>query len=304
MSMEGVDMKTEISPLERRMSLVPSEAPLRTVFFTVEPARTMRTDGFDWEYEIRVALPVSYATTERTYPVLWITDNDLEAALVAVGYVDLIIVAVGAPRVPVRESAERRAYDLKPGENYLFDGPGGDWLRREYETNMPELLQFKGGGAGPFLDFLVDEVRPVLASEYRMDPEGHSLAGYSAGGTFVCNALLSRPEAFARYICGSPSLYSGDYTVFQLEEGYAATHDDLPARVFFGAGEGEITQHLISALGIVSGMVRLVETLSFRTYPSLDLTVKIFPGESHATMLVPLLSWGVRSVWGDEIRPA
>jgi uncharacterized protein len=283
------------------MSLVPSDASLRTTFFTLEPARTMRADGFGWEHEIRVALPVSYADAGRSYPVLWITDNNLEAALVALGHAELILVSLGSGRVPLAEASKRRLYELKPGENYYFDGPGAEYLKRELEAQLPDASSYKGGGADRFLDFLVDDVRPTLASQYRMDATDHGLIGFSAGGAFVCNALFSRPDAFARYICGSPSLYSGDYKIFELEERYAAEHDDLPARVFFGAGEAEITEYMLSAWGFVSGLARLAEILSFRGYPSLELTVKIFPGESHSTMLLPLFSWGVRSVWGDEI---
>jgi predicted alpha/beta superfamily hydrolase len=281
------------------MSLVPSETPLRTTYFTVEPSRSMRPEGSGWEYEIRVALPVSYAECERRYPVLWITDNNLEAALVALGSAELILVSVGAGLVSLGEASSRRLYDLKPGESYYFEGPAGEYLRRELEAQLPEAASYRGGGASRFLDFLVDDVRPALAAEYRMDPADHALFGFSAGGTFVCTALLARPDAFTRYICGSPSLYSGDHKVFELEERYAEEHHDLAARVFFAAGEAEITEPMSSAWGFVSGMVRLAEILSFRSYPSLRLTVKILPGESHETMLLPLLSWGVRTVWEE-----
>jgi predicted alpha/beta superfamily hydrolase len=293
---------TEPTPFERRMARAPDEALLRSPNFDLEPPRTMRTEGIEWEYELRVALPASYAHTDKRYPVLWITDNNLETALAVLGPLDLILVGVGSGRVPLREHARRRVYDLKPFPNYYFDGPGGDHLRRLMEA-QPYPFELRGGGADRFLDFLVSEARPALDGDYRMNAADHALLGFSAGGMFVCNALLTRPEAFARYICGSPSLYSGDLRIFELEEAYAATHDDLPVRAFFASGEAELTEPMINALGMVSGMARLVERLSFRGYPSLRLEARVFPGESHTTMLAPLIGWGVRSVWdADELR--
>jgi predicted alpha/beta superfamily hydrolase len=293
----------DMTPFERRMARVPDEALLRSPSFDLEPPRTMRTKGLDWEYELRVALPASYRHTDERYPVLWITDNNLETALAVLASLDLILVGVGSGRVSVHEHARRRVYDLKPAGSYFFDGPGGDHLRRLMEE-QPYGFELRGGGADRFLDFLVSEARPALAADYRMNADDHVLLGFSAGGTFVCNALLTRPEAFARYICGSPSLYSGNFRVFELEEEYAATHDDLPARVFFASGEAELTEPMINALGMVSGMARLVERLSFRGYPSLRLEARVLPGESHATMLAPLIGRGVRSVWDeDELRP-
>ena len=89
--------------------------------------------------------------------------------------------------------------------------------------------------------------------------------------------------------------------IFKLEEQYAAEHDDLPADVFFGAGDAEITEPLIAGYGCVSSMAKMAETLSFRGYPSLRMTVKIFPGEIHQTAMHSVLVWGVRSLWSDAI---
>jgi predicted alpha/beta superfamily hydrolase len=286
-------------PTERLMSLTRTEWPLRTLFFTVEPPRLMRADGFEWEHEIRVALPASYGFTDRVYPVLWITDNELECALAVLRDVELILVSIGAGRVSVRETSARRAFEFRPAEDPYFDGPGGEYLRRELPGRFPEFE--RSGGAGQFLDFLISDVRRVLAAEYRMDPRDHGLFGFSFGGAFVAYALFALPGAFSRYISGSPTLNTGDYAIFDAEERYAAEHDDLPADVFFGAGGAEMTEPVIAAWGCVSSMVRMVETLSLRGYPSLRLTAKLFPGESHRTVLPHVLSWGVRSVWGNQV---
>jgi predicted alpha/beta superfamily hydrolase len=238
----------------------------------------MRAAGFEWDHEIRVALPFSYPRTERIYPTLWITDNQLETALDVLAGLELILVSVGGGQISPSEFQRRRTFDFSPREDYLWEGPGGDYIRA---NPPPGWLENKGGGAGGFLDFLIDDVRHALASEYRMDPDDHGIVGESGGGMFVGFALFARPGGFARYICGSPNLYGSNNRIFELEERHAAEHDDLPADVFFAAGEGEITQPFINAAGCVSSMVKMAETLSFRGYPSLRLTVRIFPGETR-----------------------
>ena len=54
----------------------------------VEPARLVRAKGWKWDHEVRVWLPPTYRSSNRTYPTLWVTDNNLEiaqAALVGAG---------------------------------------------------------------------------------------------------------------------------------------------------------------------------------------------------------------------------
>jgi predicted alpha/beta superfamily hydrolase len=287
---------------ERWLTSLPADVALRSWSFSLEPPRLMRADGYGWDHEVRVALPFSYRFTDKLYPVLWIMDNDLESALPVLSGADLVLVGVGAPAVPRREFAVRRAYDFTAAADLYFSGPAGDYVRRETAQSWPELMRpDTGGGAGRFLDFLVHDLRPLLASQYRLDPLEHGLFGFSQGGTLVGYTLFTQPEAFARYICGSPALNSGDYRVFQLEEEYAASHSDLVLSIFFGAGELEMTEHWISGAGIVSSMARMVETLYIRNYPSLQMETRIFPGESHDTVLPQVLRWGVRSVWGDKV---
>jgi predicted alpha/beta superfamily hydrolase len=301
-----VDAQLPPWTLRELMSLVPAEAALRNRFFTVEPPRVMRAPEYGWDHEIRVALPVSYAEGERTYPVLWITDNLLETALAVFAQVptEVILVAVGAGLVTRGEWIRRRSYDFYPVEDVFPEGPAGDCLRQRGAALDPELSGLRtGGGAGRFLDFLIDEVRPALAADYRTDPHDHALVGYSAGGTFATYAMFARPEAFAKYLCCSPSLYACRSMVFDLEDRYACEHRDLRVSAFFSAGEAEATESSISPLGCLSSMARMAEILSFRAYPSLELAVRVFPGETHATIFASALRWGVATLWGKAIVP-
>lgn len=277
---------------------------------SIEPAVSMRTAAFDWDYEVQVALPASYgAVPGKSYPVLWLTDGPFLLHL-AVGLLntlvvgglapEMIIVGVGcASEAGAAEFGRRRSIDFAPpGKSILFDGPGGDYFRK---LGVPE--EGTRQQADDLLAFLVDEVRPALSQEYRMGDD-HGLLGHSGGGMFASYALFARPGAFRRYIIGSPSSNAADRAAFRLESDYAAAHKDLKADVFFGAGELEIGKLGLAAWGIVSAPVLMAETLLLRQYPSLTVTTRIFSGKDHSSVIADIIAEGVRAVWADTLNPA
>lgn len=277
----------------------------------IEPPRRRRAADFEWDHEIQIALPRSYHGSDRCYPVLWVTDGsywfDLAVQTVNVfcqKYVpEMIVVAVGVPTEEHNEYQMRRSYEFTPNPISGFKGFGSALFQRE-DRNHNERKRALGlplprerGGAAAFLRFLTHTLRSELQRDYRMSSE-HVLFGDSMGGLFATYALLSAPGSFSRYICGSPYLYAGDSELFHLEERYAQTHEDLQARVFFGAGEAEVAEGgLISAVGIVSSMTRMVEILTLRGYPSLRLSMRIFSGESHESVIPRNLIDGLRAVF-------
>ena len=59
------------------------------------------------------------------------------------------------------------------------------------------------------------------------------------GGLFGTWTLLNHPEAFNRYVIGSPWLCWDEKVSTGWEAEYAAAHSDLPATVFLAAGAEE-----------------------------------------------------------------
>jgi hypothetical protein len=143
---------------------------------------------------------------------------------------------------------------------------------------MKVLAPTIGGGARNFLSFLIDDVRPEITRTYRAS-DSNTLWGFSGGGYFCGVALLTRADTFDRYICASSAWYLDDRALFEVEEQYAATHDDLKAQVLFSMGDGEIMDHNFPGIG--SGTLLMSETLRLRHYPSLDLQTRIIPGGLH-----------------------
>lgn len=282
----------------------------------IEPTRRMRGEGFDWDHEIQIALPVSYTQANKTYPVLRVTDGSyyFETAVSIVNVYsqkqvpEMIVVGIGIPPEASGEYHIRPIYEFTPNDGWGFRGFGSQLFERESQAMDTRLkadgvpLATRYGGASEFLTFLGDIVRPARASDYRTTDE-HTIFGDSAGGIFCTYALLAQPTAFNKYICGSPALHWGNCELFRVEEQYAQMHKDLPAKVFFGAGEGEIVEgEIVSAYGIVSSTTRMAEIVKMRAYPSLKLHARIFRDEDHDSVVPLNLSWGLRTLWEGEVN--
>jgi predicted alpha/beta superfamily hydrolase len=275
---------------------------------SIEPSRRMRAKDYPWEHEIQIALPPSYGTTDQRFPVLWVTDGSmlfqLATALVTScarqGMPEMIVVGIGVPAEALEETQMRRNFDFSPTPTPGYSG-FGSVAHSEREKAGEEKRKAEGktpidrfGGAPRFLPFVTHDIREKLAHDYRM-ADDHTLFGHSGGGLFCAYALMTEPQAFNRYVCGSAALAAGDYEVFRIEERYARQHTDLPAAVFFGVGEKEVLDG--NTLGIFSSTARFPEILKTRSYPSLKLHFRAFQGESHVSVIPPLLAWGLRSVW-------
>lgn len=265
---------------------------LRT-HYTLEEPRVFTIEGHPFDHEVRVALPPSYAeSTTRAYPVIWVTDNALESVLAVIGGREQIVVSVGGLPPAGGYPQNGRAYDFYAERDIYPAGPAHEyWRTREATEGIP----YVGGGAPRFRDFLIDRLRPSLEAEYRMDPAAHALLGGSAGGWFTVFTMFTRPGSFATYVAGAPAFNWCGGLLWRIEEEYAAVHDDLAADLYLAAGDAEMTAD--SVLEVVSSMAKMIERLSFRAYPSLNLRYDIIPGGAHGSSLPAILSNAVRRLW-------
>jgi len=230
----------------------------------------------DQEYNILVALPPGYADSDRTYPTLYTTDGDLVfgavtqiARLVAVDKTmpQLVVVGIGYP-VHWTKTQPFRVRDYVPAG---------------WRQDLPS------GQADRFLRFVCEELIPWVETEYRVDPKDRCYMGDSLGGLFGLYALLTRPEAFGRYLIGSPGIHQEDPEVFQCERDYAATHTDLQARVFMAVGSLEEELR-------IANMRRLCQDLQGRDYDGLHVTMRVFEGQTHQSV-IPYFLTGLNEVY-------
>lgn len=154
--------------------------------------------------ELLISLPESYNDSiyfPASYPVLYLLDPQTHFhSMVAVrealtgGYYnnmpELIIVSI---------VNTDRSRDLTPTNGFVIHSG-----KKIHETS---------GGAGQFLSFINDELKPYIDSNYRTN--GYTLlTGHSFGGLFTLYALQTKPESFNAYIVHDPSIWWDNKTIY------------------------------------------------------------------------------------------
>jgi predicted alpha/beta superfamily hydrolase len=238
-------------------------------------------------YQISVALPKSYATSDDTYPVLYAVDANAEFGTVVEAarllqkdwkmntVPELIIVGIGYPMDQFTLFSKLRDIDLTPTEN-------------------PGLLPDGSGGAPGFLNFIRRELIPLVEAEFRTNPTDRALYGHSLGGLFALYALLEGGGTFQRVIAASPSIGWDDRVIFRMESAHAENHDSLPAQLFLSSGFLEDDEENGET---VSHVKELVEILESRDYSGLQIKTAYFEDETHMSVIPAAISRGLRTIY-------
>lgn len=238
------------------------------------------------EFEISVALPGNYQSTDTTYPVMYVTDANVwfAASTQIMRFLQLpgqgalpqiLLVGIGYRTESVSKWRDLRNRDLTP-------------------TPLPDAINRLSGGAAKFLRFMREELMPFINKNYRTSRDV-GYAGGSYGGLFGLYTLFHEPETFQRYIIISPSIWYDSLVTLRHEADYAITHSDLPARVFMSVGSLE--QKADTTAGMINDMRQLADRLQSRRYPNLHLDTMIFDGETHRSGIAPAISRGMRVIY-------
>jgi len=255
------------------------------------------------DYKVRIYLPHSYPYhPDQNYPVVYVMDGNLFGEMVSGiarvmafsrKYPEVIVTSVGYPLILHGEGFKKlitlRGLEFTPGPDPEFEQEHQKWLGIE---------DFRTGNARLFHRFLLDELAPVIETEYRVRPDDRTLLGHSASGLFTLDAMFRQPEAFQRYIVGSPPLRYANGLMFRVEGDYAAEHNALPARLFLGIGsEEELLQPKLDAMVSVSAFYQFSAFLSSRNYEGFYFENRVFEGFDHLSVPATLFSAGLRSVF-------
>ena len=254
-------------------------------------------------HRIMVAVPPA-PPPPQGYPVLYLLDGNLlftptaqlmrnrfargpsvptqGAVVVGLGYADSAVLDLSA-----------RSYDYTPPA----PGPATDARGRAE------------GGADHFLDFIDQQVRPLVEASWPIDRARQTFFGHSYGGLCVLHALLTRPGSFQRYVAASPSIWWRDGLVLQALPGFLAQAASRPTdaaalQLLLTQGEREArpaapsTQSSPPASASdpardairrqrqnAPGIPALMEGL--RGAPGLALRYASFPGADHGGAMLP-----------------
>ena len=159
-------------------------------------------------------------------------------------------------------SGEQRTRDMTPTP-----------VDEEETASNPNMAA--AGGAGDFLRFLTDEVRPWVDARYRTR-SFDILIGHSFGGLFITEVLNHDPSTFDAYISISPSLWWN-------EEAWVAGLDDLFDRHPDAAGSLYMTMGNEGG-DMLSGAWTFAGTLEKHAPDDFRWKWTHMPSESHGTV--------------------
>jgi uncharacterized protein len=259
-------------------------------------------------FKIKVLLPMMRADGTEQFPVLYVTDADdffggfstVLNCLQNHGEIPRLIL-VGIGYEDPKLSAVLRMRDLFTHANRsLYATEIRGLAESAFVSDVGDLNSIlSASDAQEFLQFIRKELIPLITSEYPVSPADNSFFGYSAGGGFGAHVLFTQPDTFRRYILGSPAVsYNGYHFGIDMARQYLETNSRLDAKVFMSVGELEEFKRGLGPLDLVTGYCSLAKFLKSAAIAGLDLSLRIFPGETHATAWAPALSHGLKTLFG------
>jgi predicted alpha/beta superfamily hydrolase len=164
------------------------------------------------------------------HPVLYALDGNASFPLLAQ-------MARSAAR---RAKATGQAAPVIVGIGYATDDDYHPARGRDY-TPPTAGAPATEGGADRFLDFIEQELKPLVRSLTPVDPRKQALYGHSYGGLCTLHALFTRPAMFQAYVAASPSIWYRDRAVLAGLEGFDQRVAGLAVKpsVLLSAGEFE-----------------------------------------------------------------
>jgi predicted alpha/beta superfamily hydrolase len=256
--------------------------------------RVVHSDVAKQDYLVSVALPFHYGEgSDRSWPAIYVLDANL--------YFGLVVDMVRAMNIRV-DFCNELPDALVVGIGYPVDGSLAQMLHQVMHLRLRDFMRARereaeqfiqqhfpipdpipSGNAGPFLQFLQEELMPLIEVDYRADPADRTLLGHSWGADFALYSLFQNPHLFRRYVVASPEPNLED------ENYYAAHHDSLPVRMHLIAEDmkDEDVQRLES----------FVDRLESRHYSGLALTHQVIPQTTHCAMVPPAFQAGLVSVF-------
>ncbi|HEX3902276.1 MAG TPA: alpha/beta hydrolase-fold protein [Polyangia bacterium] len=232
-------------------------------------------------YQLYVGLPPSYGKQpNRRYPVLYICDGYWDFTLLN-SLLGGLLYDNDAPEMIV------------VGFGYAGANPDYNVLRAYDDSPVPSPSDKEGkttGHAPEFLRVVENEFIPFVEREYRVDRSFRALGGSSFGGLFALYAMLERPGLFQGFIVASPGVNFANDWLFGREAEFAASHKDLPARLFMTGGGAENAAFL-------AAIRRFDERLQSRHYLGLQYKFRLIDGERHAGDKPETYNRGVRFVF-------
>ena len=211
-------------PAPRPHTATASVSILDTAFAMPQLGRTRRV----WLY-----LPPGYATSGRSYPVLYLHDgqNVFDAATSFAG------------EWGVDETLDSLHALGDSGAIVVAVDNGGTRRMDEYQPWPSTDRRFGGGEGAKYVDFIVQTLKPYVDAHYRTRPDrlDTGIGGSSLGGIISLYAALQYPGVFGRVLVFSAPFFF-EPRLFAMARAYRPRAG--PTRFYFDTGLDEGTAEL------------------------------------------------------------
>ena len=205
---------------------------------TIGETLTLKSAIMNQQRRISVYLPSGYATSDKSYPILYLIDGGTEQDYLHIAGTTLLNALWGRSREVIVigvETQDRRAE--------LIGETASTSLREEYPT---------AGHSAQFRRFIRDEVMPLAQARYRGNGT-RGVIGESLAGLFIVEAALEEPDLFQHHAAISPSLWWDDERLSRRAADLLAKQHGGPNLYLTIANEGGEMQvgydRLVDALG-------------------------------------------------------
>ena len=169
--------------------------------------------SFKQDRLISVYLPDSYTEENKRFPVLYMHDGqnvfEDEGAIggVSLGMKDYLdksgleIIVVAVAQNP---EGDERINETCP------------WVNGEVSKQILGYASPSGGRGKEYIDFIVNELKPLIDEKYRTIENHTSMAGISLGGLISTYAACRYPDIFKRIAVISPGFYRNQEEIEKL----------------------------------------------------------------------------------------
>lgn len=239
-------------------------------------------------YEIHISLPENYEKSKDTYPVVYYLDAFSWGGTVIETYrllrafdeiQPLILIGISYKEATDQEASFYRSRDFIPTQ-----------ITEKNTGSYSKIIPPASGGASEFLKFIKEELKPMIASHYRVNENNCAIFGISTGALFASYAMFSEPNVFNKYLLGSPRFDRDNFVILEFEEKYHSKNDSLPVKVFLSVGTEDWEFIILS-------WTKLRDRLIQRNYKGLELVIKAFDGENHTSCIPATISRGFRELY-------
>ena len=237
-------------------------------------------------FTIQVSLPKSY-DNQKKYPVIYLLDADKSIGM-AKEIADWLMFGNEIQDIIIIGIAYNKDDDtwwINRSRDYI---PTSDTVS-DFGKSWPQA-----GGADRFLDFIQNDLKPMIENKYSLNKESSGIIGFSFGGLLVSYSLITRPDLFERYIIISPGLIWDNSLVSRLEEKYFISNKVLSKKIFISISAKDPKEIVIEPTK------KFVDNINSRGYQGLELSYEYYENETHFSGYPRALTAGLIKLYRPE----